>query len=246
MLCNTLFSKAQKDKFALDIYQLLRPFAGRRGFEVRRTSGSSGKISPDTDKNLSYFLSYNEAILPHLARGCVILRADDRYLFCYAKVTPSAVDQHVVWDYTPPREGGQFNMPNYCIASFPPVAEMIYLKTLSILILNALNEFWAEAGLRPVANGPLKYENESLTIAREAFKQSPKDVAMYHFLSKFNSFNHYSMVAYPVGLNYDHFKHGKQSLENKRLFCLNPNLRTSIGRGGCIVGKSFVYALLDW
>ena len=41
-------------------------------------------------------------------------------------------------------------------------------------------------------------------------------------------------------------EHGKESLENKVLFCLNPNFGKSVGRGGCLVGRSYVYALLDW
>ena len=77
---------------------------------------------------------------------------------------------------------------------------------------------------------------------------SRQEVAMFFFcfLTTFNSFNHYSMVVYPVGIHQDYFKRGKESLENKILFCLNPNFDHSIGRGGCIVGQSFVYALLDW
>ena len=100
---------------------------------------------------------------------------------------------------------------------------------LSVSILNAFNRLCDEIGHRPVACGPLTYENESLSVARDEFKESPREEAMYRFLSKFNTFNHYSMAAYPVGAHYDHFKHGKESLENKILFCLNPNFGKSIG-----------------
>ena len=48
------------------------------------------------------------------------------------------------------------------------------------------------------------------------------------------------MVAYPV-----HFKHNKESLENKILLCLT-NRTQSVCRGGCLVGDNFVYGLLDW
>ena len=58
MLCNDLFPKPDKDKFAYNIYIHLWSYAGRRGFEVRRTCGSSGTVTADTDKNLLFFLSY--------------------------------------------------------------------------------------------------------------------------------------------------------------------------------------------
>lgn len=213
MLCKDLFTKSNKDKFAYDIYQQLCPFLGRHGFKVRRTSGSSGKGIPETDKNLLYLLCYNEGILPRLACGCVILWAEDRCLFCYAKVSPSLANQHVVWDYTHSRKGGQFDIPSVCITSFLSIAKMIYIKTLAVLILNAYHIHWEGMRQLSVAYGPLIFENESLLIAWDEFMKLPKEEAMYRFLSKFNSCNHYSMVAYPVGIPYDHCKHGKESLE---------------------------------
>ncbi len=90
-------------------------------------------------------------------------------------------------------------MPNVCIALFAPIAVMIYLKTLAVSILNAFNRHHDEMEQRPVVCGPLTYENESLSVARDKFKQSPKEEAMYHYLSKFNGFSCYSMMAYPVG-----------------------------------------------
>ena len=137
-------------------------------------------------------------------------------------------------------------MPDACIAMFPPIAEMIYLKTLVVSILNSLNSYHLQLGQLPVAWGPLEFENKSLERARHVYKTSGHEEAMVCFLNTIKSFNHYSMMAYPVGIHQDYFKHGKESLENKILLCLNPNVHHSIGRGGCIVGRSFVYALLDW
>jgi hypothetical protein len=84
-----------------------------------------------------------------------------------------------------------------------------------------------------------------LAKARKEYGLANREEAMFCFLDTFNTFKHYSMVAYPVGLHKDHFKHGKESLENKLLFSLNPNFGKSTGRGGCLVGRSYVYALLD-
>ena len=137
-------------------------YARKRGFEVRRTCGSSGTVIGETDKNLPYFLSYHEGILPGLARGCVILRGHDRYIFCYAKVSPSPLIDIVVWEYSPSREGGQFEMPVPCIAMFPLIAEMIYLKSLAICILNSFNSHRMKHGNLTIACGPLEFENVSL------------------------------------------------------------------------------------
>jgi hypothetical protein len=247
MLCNELFTKSEIDTFAQDIYHHVRSLAGKRGFEIRRTCGSSGKVSYETDKDLLRFLSYHKGIIPRYAHGCLIIRAESNYFICYARATPTLEkNQFVMWSYCPPKDGGQFNMSDTCIAKFPPIAEMIYLKTFALSVLVSLNTHRRNRKEHPVAMGPLKYELASLEQARNVFKESDPGVAMYMFLRCFNSFNHYSMVAYPVGMHYDFFHRGKESLENKILFCLNPNFARGFGRGGCLVGRSYVYGLLDW
>ncbi len=61
-------------------------------------------------------------------------------------------------------------MPDVCIASFPPIPEMIYLKTLAVSIVNAFNICRDEMGQRPFSCGPLTYENKSSSVARDEFK----------------------------------------------------------------------------
>ena len=246
MLCNDVFTKPQRDDFAQNIFNQIRSLAGRRGFEIRRTCGSSGRVTHETDKDLLHFLSYHEAILPRFAHGCLIIRAEDRYLFGYAKATPTTENKFVLWSYCPPKVGGAFDMPDSCIAMFPPVAEMIYLKAFSVSVLVSLNRYFHDCDEAEVATGPLKFELVSLEHARRVFNNSPPEKAMYRFLCCFNSFNHYSMVAYPVGMHCDHFHDGKERLENKILFCLNPSIGSGVGRGGCLVGSSYVYCLLHW
>jgi hypothetical protein len=97
-----------------------------------------------------------------------------------------------------------------------------------------------------LASGPLHDEALSLEEARKTCASALEDEAMSRFLSKFSSFNHYSMAAYPVGMRCDHFKHRKESFENMILFCKNPSKKNAFARGGCIVASNFVYGLLDW
>jgi hypothetical protein len=56
------------------------------------------------------------------------------------------------------------------------------------------------------------------------------------------------MVCYPVGIHNDHFKDDDESLENKILMSIefDPSYDKAMGRGGCVMGSHFVYALLDW
>jgi hypothetical protein len=151
-------------------------------------------------------------------------------------VSPSPLIDIVVWEYSPSREGGQFEMPVPCIAKFPPIAEMIYLKSLAICILNLFNSHQLKHGNLPIACGPLEFENVSLVQARKEYRMADQEEAMFCFLYTFNSFNHYSMVAYPVGLHKHHFKHGKDSLENKLLFVLIPILENQLAEVVVLLG----------
>ena len=68
------------------------------------------------------------------------------------------------------------------------------------------------------------------------------------FFDVFNKSHSYSMVCHPVGIHNDHFKDGDEYLENKILMSIenDPGNCKGLGRGGCVMGTHFVYALLDW
>ena len=95
-------------------------------------------------------------------------------------------------------------------------------------------------GKQAIVGGPMQFENDSLAKAWNEYRGADQEKAKFCFLDKINSFNHYSMVAYPVGIHQYYFKHGKESLENKILFCLNANFGRSTDRDDCLVGCSYV------
>lgn len=64
MLCNEYINKANVNKYIKEMYDILHSYVGRHGFEVKRTLGSSRKVVSQTDKNLLYYLSFNEDISP--------------------------------------------------------------------------------------------------------------------------------------------------------------------------------------
>ena len=98
-------------------------------------------------------------------------------------------------------------MPAPCIAKFPPIAEMICLKSIAICILNSFNTQRMKHGKQAIAGGPLQFENDSLAKARKEYRSADQEKAMFCFLDKFNSFNHYSMVVYPVGLHKERIRY---------------------------------------
>ena len=86
----------------------------------------------------------------------------------------------------------------------------------------------------------------SIHSAREVYNSSSEENRMHSFVNEFTKLHKFSMVAYPVGMHYDTFKKGRESLENKILFSIPIFEKDNRGRGGCIFMKKFVFALLDW
>ena len=231
---------------ALNIYNALRPLSGKRGYEMRRFGGSSGPTCHESDRNLLRVLSENKGALPRKTWATVILRGPDRYYDIYQKCNSEDSQSsftHV--EYSPPKDGGQFSMPEVCIERYPVLGEMSYLKMQSVYILIALNQFREDRGQSPVAVGPMKKEIKNIALARKSYNTSTTPMRMHNFIHTFNTLNHYSMVAYTAGMHEDNFRDG-ESLENKILLTLPTPKCGSIGRGGSIVGNRFVYALLDW
>lgn len=137
-------------------------------------------------------------------------------------------------------------MPTPCIAKLLPIREMIHLKSLVMSILNSFKIYYIQQGHPPFAFGPLEFEDKSLERAMEELKITSQEVAFFCFLSTFSNFNQCSVVTYLVGIHQYSFKHEKKRLENKIMFCLNPDVGKAIDRGGCLVGHRFIYMLLDW
>ena len=213
---------------------------------MRRFGGSSGNTCPETDMNLLQVLSENEGTLPRKTWATSIIRGTDRYFVIYRKcnpLTPYNCFTHV--EYSPPRDGGQFNMPDICVSRYPVLGEMSYLKMQTVCILVALNKWRLSNDLPEIALGPIEREMENITIARKSYETSPRKSKMFKFITAFNKLNGYSMVAYPVGMHMDLFRDG-ESLENKILFTLPRSKCGSLGCGGSIFSNRFVYALLDW
>ena len=119
---------------------------------------------------------------------------------------------------------------------------------IAIEVLKTLNIYRAHCGLSSVCEGVIDCETRKMKQCRNIYKDTDK--SFHAFLASFNSYHSFSMVCYPVGIHNDHFKHGDDSLENKILLSIESDPSydegKGMGRGGCVMGTHFVYALLDW
>ncbi len=103
-----------------------------------------------------------------------------------------------------------------------------------------------------MCQGVLDCESRKLNKSCKIFKgcDQPLHEKYLAFLDAFNKTHSYSMVCHPVGIHNDHFKEGDESLKNKIFLSIDndpgPGNSKVLGRGGCIMGTHFVYALLDW
>jgi hypothetical protein len=179
-------------------------------------------------------------------KGAVIMRGQDRYHIVYRRVNPSEKGPFYAYvHYCPPKDGGAFNMPPFCMLQHIVLADVSYHKMMCVLFVNKLNIHLADR-YKPIAAGPIKCELEKIDKARKVYLESERKSRMYALIKTFNSLNGFSMVGYPVGMHYDnYYDTNREYIENKCLFAIK-SIKGSIGRGGSITGNLYVFGILDW
>ena len=256
MLCNTLFSVDDIEKMSQTTFHLLHTLAGKYGFELRRCSGTAGKVNSQSDRDLTDLMACT-AMTPRVPHACLILKDTFKYHILYMGQDRRTV-KHIF--YSPPKPGGSFQLPDHMLDDVPILAEFTYLKMLAVLIVKKINLVREKAmNLQPIASRVVECEYQKIVKSRMRYNQLKTDQitvegsmdsqdAMIGFISCFNQQHRFSMVCYPVGFHYDYFKDGDESLENRILlsFPRNSEVGRSYGRGGGLSGDDFVFALLDW
>ena len=247
MLANVNHSIQTRNEIANQLYHQLRPIAGRQGYEVVRRGGSSGKTSIQSDQDLLDCIHDVPGLCPRRLRGVLILRGPLTYYLIYRNKDSN---KFVCYQYSPPKEGGSFKMPSAILYSYPVLGEFTYLKMMAIEVLQSLNINRVKRGLSRVCQGVLHCESRKLDKCRKIYEacDQPLEEKYLALFDAFNKLHSYSMVCYPVGMHNDTFKDDDESLENKILMSIHNDPRHSkgLGRGGCMMGTHFVYALLDW
>ena len=99
-----------------------------------------------------------EIKLPRTVPGCVFIRDFDRYHVIYIRCNPKrGQSKFVDVRYCPPRDGGSFDMPDYCLGEYSVLSELTYLKMWATIILVRMNEVRVMNNLLPTAAGPLAF-----------------------------------------------------------------------------------------
>ena len=157
MLANEERNLVKKQLMAEELYSAVRSLAGKGGYELRRFGGSSGLTDNVTDKNMLHALAVSTGILPRKSWGMLLIRSTTKYYLVYRKVARSSGIRgicHAV--YSPPRDGGQFSMPDICILRYPVLAEMTYQKMMALQLMCAYSKFRVGSGMKAVAQGRMQ------------------------------------------------------------------------------------------
>ena len=242
------------------------------GFERMRGGGSNGKIGY-TDELKRMMATPNSS--PRKSKGVVYLRMknDLKFALFYigTKDDESTVKQ--TW-YANPVPGGNFVMKEYMFEEFKFLQQFVSTKPLCAQILRYLktsNE--AKKALKKIKIAPpniaqVAVENElqNVECAKQFLRnyvveykrnqnrdlsQEEQRKAFYSFYA--THFVHFTLVMHAVGLHYDYFAQGEQSLENRVCFSFPldegkhhiKNGGKPYRRGGMGI-KRYTFALLDW
>jgi hypothetical protein len=181
MLANDHFSIEARHTMARDLYHQLRPLCGSQGYKVKRRGGSSGLVSPQSDRDLLDCCHDVPGLLPRKLRGVLIMRGSFSYHMAYRNVSSSKFVHHA---YSPPKEEGSFKMPAKLLLKYPVLAEFAYLNMMAVEILHSLNTLRVSQGLSLVCKGVYACEACKLHLAREKYKNFnlPGEGKMFAFL----------------------------------------------------------------
>ena len=245
LLCcraQSLASKGISDLDATKMYYDLAYEAGWDGIGLTRTSGTNGYTNNTSHRDLLRVLHANPSLLPNKAGACWIIPHKKYYYILYSKHTYKSDEPSIgCTTYAPPKPGGSLLLNGNAMVQYPILGEMAYLKMYLTLLLKRFNAIREDEP--PVAIGPISHELRNIQYARGIFKATNGNY--FSFCKAFISVNSMSLVTHPVGLHNDFFSKKGESLENKICFVV-PSIKTSVGRGGSLIGNQFVYALLDW
>ena len=243
MMTNVLLTVDEINDTSEKVYDILRSHAG---YETNRFGGSSENVSSTTDQDFLAVMSERRGLSPRHMYANIIIRCKRWYWIVYRRVQVEAGESlYAMHRYSPPKDGGGFDMPALCSSVFLILGDISYNKMMVILTVAEVNKKLESLGIKPVAAGPIRCEMKKILKVRGSY-ESTEENKMHTLVHGFNQQNKFSMVAYAVGAHNDHYINKEEEyIENKALFATKMR-KGSIGRGGSIVGDKYVYAILDW
>lgn len=152
--------KEIKDCDAAMLYDYVCSVCGKGGYEMTRTSGSSGEVSPSTDANFLIAMTDHFSFLPRATGACKIFRGKLNYVIAYQRVAKNDGGSNGIafFKYGVPREGGSFQCTTVAVRRFPIFGEMAYGKMIATLLLEKWNSERVSVGKLPFASGAVSAE----------------------------------------------------------------------------------------
>ena len=227
-----------------DLYASLTRLCGRKGYEYKRTGGSSGRI--EVTKDLLRFIN-DKGTFPRASTSIKMVKNIKCLKWdCYYIGIESDTVRRT--SYCNIKKGGSFRMPPELMSQYVFLQEFLSTKCKAALILYELNasdlpyKIQPSAVMQEIRN--LKkaqvFDYKFLQEANPTKRIIPKREYVMRYLS---TMHRHTLVQHPVGFHIDLIK-GQPVLENKVCFRLNHKLNDT-GRGGAGIG-TFVFAILDW
>jgi len=112
-------------------------------FIIIRRDGSTGVVTPQSDVNIMAVLPHLHSAIPRKVWGTFILRTRFGYLIYYKRSVTNQSRKSEwthVW-YSPPHNGGKFELPTSMIELFPCPGEFSYQNMLAVTIMKGVNKF---------------------------------------------------------------------------------------------------------
>ena len=226
------------------LYETLTRLCGKKGYEYKRTGGSSGRI--EVTKELLKFIN-DKGTFPRAATSIKMLKNIKSLKWdCYYIGIESDLVKKV--SYCNIKKGGSFRMPPELMSQYVFLQEFLSTKCKAALLLYELNasdlpfKIQPNAVMQEIRN--LKraqvFDYKFLQQAISAKRTISKKEYVMRYLS---TMHRHTLVEHPVGFHIDVIK-GQPVLENKVCFRLKHKTNDT-GRGGSGIG-TFVFALLDW
>ena len=138
MMTNNILSVNDIDKTAERVYDILRSYVGV-GYEVHRFGGSSEFVTSSSDQDFLAVMQERKGLSPRHMYANIIIRCERWYWIVYRRVDEVDGSWYTKKKYSPPKDGGGFNMPQLLSSVFFILADISYNKMLVIMLLNEMN-----------------------------------------------------------------------------------------------------------
>ena len=114
------------------MYSNLSQLAGRKGYEVTRTSGTAGFTTHQSHADLLFVLHKNDSLLPNKAGSSLIIPHGKFYFILYTKHKAKDGEHPIgITTYVPPKPGGALVLNSNAIDAWPILGDFASTNLVS-------------------------------------------------------------------------------------------------------------------